>query len=452
MAGINQPPESNSPDPRQPERGPSGDKLTGKTFSCTNCGASITVRYMGHSLRVVCESCKSILDSTDPNLRIIEKHFKVTKEFKPKLLLGSRGKLKGKEWEVIGFMVRQDVASYYTWQEYLLFNPFYGYRWLALNNGHWSFVTTTKKKPLSRQHISGGSTSGFRFEDNQYKLYHLGRARVIYVIGEFYWNVRVNNEVSVADYIAPPYMLSMEGDANEIVWSQSEYIESSEVHGNFPIDQIPYAVGVAPNQISKWSEIASKMNMAWLAFIAIAFCIQFVQVSGASNDRVFSKSFDYQTNVKNPTVTTEPFEIPKKKGNLEIHFRADVDNSWFFTYCELVNNETDATYSFEKTLEFYHGYDDGYWSEGSKKSKVLISGVPGGKYYLNLYTQSGDYKKPGFHRYSVEIVRNVPMYANFILAFILLSLAPSVVLFMSYSDEVARWEDSDFSPYASSDY
>ena len=66
-------------------KGPSGAKPSAKTFSCTNCGASITVRYMGHSLSVVCESCRAVLDARDENLRIIDTYSKATSAHVPKL-------------------------------------------------------------------------------------------------------------------------------------------------------------------------------------------------------------------------------------------------------------------------------------------------------------------------------------------------------------------------------
>lgn len=450
MAGNNQSPESWS----APEQGPSGSKPSGKTFSCTNCGASITVRYMGHSLRVICESCKSTLDARDENLRIIEKHFNVTKEFTPKLKLGSRGKLKGREWEVIGFVVRQDVLSYYMWEEYLLFNPYYGYRFLALNNGHWSFVSMLKEKPETHsKYFTGKTSTNASFDDDNYKLYFLGKAKIFYVLGEFYWNVKVGDEVSVADYVCPPYMLSMEGDKTEQVWSRAEYISQQTIEEEFkPEANLPYAVGVAPNQPSKFKGVVPKVMMMWIAFTVIAFCIQFVHLSTSHGKIAFQKQYQYQANVKNPTITTPVFELTKPKNNVEVHFYSYVDNSWLYVYSELVNDETDATYSFEKTIEYYHGYSGGEsWTEGSRTRHVFIPSVPPGKYYLNLYTQSGDWKKLGTKTYDVRVRRGVGTWASFMWTIFFLGILPVSLLVMHHSEEVARWSDSDFSPYGNMD-
>lgn len=455
MAGNDQAPGTggfNSSGSREPQRGPSGEKPALKTFACTNCGASITVRYLGHSLSVVCESCRSVLDARDENLRVVDQHFKITQQFKPKLPLGTRGTLKGRQWEVIGFMVRQDAVSYFAWEEYLLFNPYYGYRWLTLNNGHWSLVTMLKRKPESwGKYYAAGTESTAKFDGKQYKLFYLGKASVLYVLGEFYWTVKVGSEANMADYICPPYMLSREGDKNENVWSQSEYITAGEMKKAFKeLEELPLAIGIAPNQPTESKKVMPMVTMLWVTFLVLLFCLQTIHMTGARNERVLAKTYSYTTNTQNPTVTTPTFKLEKKKANVQIEVRADVDNSWFYVYGELVNDDNDLTYTFERTIEYYHGYEGGEsWTEGSRHNSFIISAVPEGKYYLNLYTQSGDYKVLDTKSYDIQVDRDVSTYANFFWSLLFLSFIPIIIWFRTYTDEVMRWSDSDFSPYQS---
>src|SRR5271170_4309077 len=115
MAGNSDVP---NPTPDQPHSGPtgaSGPKV--KSFSCTNCGAPVSVKYAGLSLSVTCPSCKAILDLTNPHYAILSRYKSATDYYKSKIELGTRGKMFGKTWECIGFMVRADVASSYTWDE-----------------------------------------------------------------------------------------------------------------------------------------------------------------------------------------------------------------------------------------------------------------------------------------------------------------------------------------------
>src|SRR5690554_4513295 len=122
-------------------------KPMARSFDCPNCGGSVVIRTPGLAMSAVCGSCKTVIDVTNNNYRILSEYFATQKNYTPSIELGTRGKLRGRLWEVIGFMVRADKGSGYQWEEYLLFNPYYGYRWLTQGLGHWSLVTTIKSKP-----------------------------------------------------------------------------------------------------------------------------------------------------------------------------------------------------------------------------------------------------------------------------------------------------------------
>lgn len=115
-----------------------------ETFKCPACGAGLTLRAPGFSLTIVCSHCGAALDAQDPQHQRLSRHASSLK-IKPLIPLGKRGTLRGEEFEVLGFMQRAVVyyGSTYEWSEYLLYNPYKGYRWLLESNGHWTFL-----KPL----------------------------------------------------------------------------------------------------------------------------------------------------------------------------------------------------------------------------------------------------------------------------------------------------------------
>jgi len=55
----------------------------------------------------------------------------------------------GVEYACIGFVRRKDWEGY-SWQEYLLFNPFAGFRWLVTYDGHWSWVEVLQEEAYVR--------------------------------------------------------------------------------------------------------------------------------------------------------------------------------------------------------------------------------------------------------------------------------------------------------------
>ncbi len=102
------------------------------------------------------QRCLSVLDASTPEVEILQK-FQGKTQIKPTIPLGTRGKIGGTQYEVIGFQVRQvaDGDDTYAWDEYLLFNPYQGFRYLTEYNGHWNFVhvetALPEAYPLARQ-------------------------------------------------------------------------------------------------------------------------------------------------------------------------------------------------------------------------------------------------------------------------------------------------------------
>ena len=76
-----------------------------KGLICPNCGAAITLRTGAQAQTVVCDNCHAVLDAKDPNLKILQK-FDEKMTWRPEIPLGTRGTLKGDQYEAIGFQVR----------------------------------------------------------------------------------------------------------------------------------------------------------------------------------------------------------------------------------------------------------------------------------------------------------------------------------------------------------
>jgi hypothetical protein len=130
---------------------------------------------------------------------------------------------------------------------------------------------------------------------------------------------------------------------------------------------------------------------------------------------------------------------------LEYNLSAPVDNNWLDLDVELVNAAThQIADSREQEVAFYHGYEDGYWSEGNRAAAVLIPTVAPGKYYLTIEA-SADPAVPAMP-FSVTIVRDVAIWCNFWIALVLVLIYPFYCWMRSYTFERARWLESDYAP------
>jgi hypothetical protein len=293
--------------------------------------------------------------------------------------------------------------------------------------------------------------SSLIYLDNRYyKIFNSGKARVEYVIGEFYWRVAINSEVEMIDYIDPPNMLSMEKDGKEVVWSMSEYITPEEVAKAFrPPGKMPYPVGISPTQPAKEKKIHDRLMLLLAIFWGIVTCAQIYLAGTALNDTALEYSEFFVPNTKKADITTPVFNLKKDMSNVAINFSAPVNNSWFWAGGELVNNDTGATYPFENSVEYYYGSDsDGPWTEGGTTSRHTISGVPGGKYYINVDTESGAFTDTMPRQYTLTVQRNVPTYGGYFWTCFFLTWIPIAGWIRMRQVEVERWSNSDYSPYA----
>ena len=141
----------------------------------------------------------------------------------------------------------------YYWQEFLLYSPGVGFRWLVESDGHWNFVESV---PPGEVAVHGKAAT---YKGRAFRLFQSSPAFVDQLSGEFYWKVQVGEEVASSDYVAPPQMLSREistvADAKgllpnhgEINWSLGRYVRRDEIAKAFNVAKLPVPTGVAPNQ------------------------------------------------------------------------------------------------------------------------------------------------------------------------------------------------------------
>ena len=92
-----------------------------------------------------------------------------------------------------------------------------------------------------------------RYADRTFRHFQSATARTNFVLGEFPWRVEVEDKVEVADFVAPPFMLSREGTANEATWSLGEYTSGDEIWKAFALPgEPPEPVGVFAHQPSPY--------------------------------------------------------------------------------------------------------------------------------------------------------------------------------------------------------
>ncbi len=243
--------------------------------NCPKCAGPLQLFAPDDSLRVTCPNCNALLDASHGKLNYLET-LKVRK-INPVLALGSKGKLFGREYVVVGFMqrfVKYEGKNYY-WTEYLIYNPEVHFRWLVkTDDNHWSFV-----EQIDFPDSTGSSLTAVVYRGEIYRLYDRGEAAVSYVSGEFPWRVQIGERTKSSDFIAPPYMLSIEktitaseNESNvEVTVSRGIYVPAEEIQQAFGLKELrkPFGVGA----IQPAPKMGYRFLVSYVAFVAILFAI-----------------------------------------------------------------------------------------------------------------------------------------------------------------------------------
>ena len=275
--------------------GPAGTPRV-EALNCPSCGASITLRSLGNAVSVVCENCHSVLDARDPRLKVLQTFSASLRDDPPLVPLGIRGTIRGTEYEAIGFQRRtiEVEGIHYSWHEYVLFNPAKGFRYLTEYDGHWNDVSTLRSLP---DVSSGGAMLTYLGEN--YKHFQTADAATTFVLGEFPWQVRVGETVSVSDYVSPPRVISSEGTGNEVTWSIGEYLSGRDLWKAFKLEGEPPApIGVYENQPSPMS---ANVTVVWV--IAGVFLMMLVPLlvlfhATARDAQVLEQTYHFDTSSK----------------------------------------------------------------------------------------------------------------------------------------------------------
>ncbi len=419
----------------QPEHQP--HRIEARRLDCANCGADLTVRDPERALRLGCESCGSLLDVDGHETRVLIKD----EQSKAKLALplGSTAEIEGLSLTILGAMERgvKYEGRWYPWREYLCRTPEGAYRWVVENNGHWMLSSPSAVSAFQR---SGGR---LRMDGKTYKHFSGGKAVVRWVVGEFYWRVKVGDEAETDDYVAGSRMLSTERSSGEAAASIGMHVERGDIGKAFGVASLPRAKGVGPIQPNR---MGARETWGLFAVAAIALLAMLV-MRGVSADSSLVHDSGHGP-IPSPAGTelvafTDPFELTGDQANVEVQLSAPgIDQGWVGLSGALVEMDSGEVTTFATEAQRYSGVSGGEsWSEGNRKGSTILGSIPAGQYRMRLAFTGFD--KGCGSSVEVQVKRDVPRPSYALFAFLALLIPAIFVQVLSIKMEAARWADSD---------
>lgn len=425
-----------------------------EAVQCPACGGPITLKGFGAVEQVSCPYCGSELSPEDSGaLSILQQHQRQRQV--SVLALYTRGTFDKVEWEIIGIVWRQTEVDgvVYPWQEFLLFNPYRGYRWLVyqMTDGHWSIGGGLAGAPKAE--LTGHKS--VQFKKKRFKHFQTSHAVVTYVEGEFPWQVRRGDSAVAHDYVAPPHGISIEeqttADGADVNFTSMEHVDADIVWKAFNMQGArPKQTGVGALRPNPW---VANRGFVWLSFfvlLAIYVGASFMYLNGRNPKVVFEKTdLDLQP-------FSQEIQVGEKgkKTTLELKFSASpLSNQWAYVDVMLISAVSEEAVGMGATVEEWHGTSGGEsWREANTSETVTIGGLEGGTYLLQIVPQAGaaaGKPAPTNMKLAVKLEQDVVLLRYLFLPLLFLLAFPFLNFMMGRIFEGLRWGQSDYAPSSS---
>ncbi|MDP1831389.1 MAG: DUF4178 domain-containing protein [Geothrix sp.] len=467
-------------------------KVGAQNLNCPHCGGALALRAPDQTQRVGCPSCGSLLSAENGKLAFLKSLKQPHQEIA--IPLGAEGLLNGAKVICIGQLRRSCTieGEAYPWTEYLLLDSQHGFQWLVQSEGHWSLAVAVAPGEIPSVHgeqknLAALGTSWRRFQDVA--------AVVEGVWGEFYWQVEQGERVQVTEFVAPPRSLTREiqkhkGGGEEVNWSLSSYLEPEEVWTAFKLEGAPPSpIGTASFQPNPHKVSLAKSALWLVGALGLLLVVVMWESVTHRNTVLFQQRLDlYEmarlqpeaagairrgvparrpasasptapaappqgqaaAEAQEPVFFSGPIEIKDGHRNLAVTLGAPVNNAWVGVEGALVSETTGVAEIFLIESSWYHGVDGGEsWSEGAQAQTVFLSAVPAGTYVLRLAPQ-WEGKVPPVRTVEVHLRQGVMRWLYPGLALLAILLVPLLMVFRMVAFESRRWQESMYSPKASS--
>ncbi len=429
--------------PEQPSR-------AGRRLGCPHCGGSLTLRVPDKSLCVTCEYCGSLLDC-EGDLAILSTQ--AERAPASPIALGAAATFEGTRYVVSGRLRREasyDEGSTFAWDEYLLYAPAAGYRWLSCARGHYTFMS-----PLPAGAVKDANANQVTCDGTRFRLFDRAEAEVRGVWGEFYWKVQVGERVLARDFIAPPALLSSEQSERELHWTLGVYQSPAQIQAAFDMKELrDERSGVAANQ-----PCPHRGAFGAVALLAVAFLLcTIIRVSLADARQVDAERFELDSSARVTRTAdlgglaaghslyvffSREFELSGSK-NVEVGLELPLQNSWAYFTVDLVHEASGELKSFGRELSHYSGTESGErWSEGGTQLSHVLGAGRSGRHLLRIEVQTPEASRRAL---SLVVTEDVFPWSHFTTALLALAIPSALLLFYRWMFERARWSESDYAP------
>lgn len=351
--------------------------------SCERCSNTFPVAYFPYVQTAACPKCTNISAFDIQNRKwdyVFSNKTSIKQSEEEELPIGTKVILLGDTFEIIGKAYKRNQQDY-NWLEYHLYNAFEGsFAYLSESEGHFILLYELFDPPNFTENYN----DDVRFFNRKFRHYDGYLATIVSIEGNLvgaYGNPQA--QVKAHDYVAAPYMLSLElGADNANYWHFGEYVPKGEMQQAFKQAQKKRPVRKGYGAARPANKMSLSAILLVTAVMAIIYLGIQVWMEGQNESYVIAQS-DYMVDTATRQITVDDIQIKENRTNIDIASVAAVNNDWLVLNYTLVNKNTGREVNGGQEIAYYQGYEDGEsWSEGSQQNGYQFSGVDKGQYKL----------------------------------------------------------------------
>lgn len=451
-----------------------------KNYRCPHCKEPLTVRLPQWTKLVSCPSCCFTSKLIMGELKQFEQKEKFSFNSTFLIPIGSTVVLNDTTYICAGAVKKKlNEYAYFTWCEYYLYAPSKPVTSLSEIEGNWIFLEAIPHIPVPKG-------TEVKYQLRTYQQYSYDKVDVLRFAGETPYIATASSFYK--EYIAPPHILSCETTSDSAQWFVGRHVSRDEIKEGIPdILSIPRRRSqgaVTPNPISIPGNLLMFAFVAYLALLSFVALISYAMETQLGSTKI--KPAEVATNYEVPATEIDAFKdsllvanpkmmlyqadsiafvrFQKKQQEvreakkiyyktpsftlesnwtaLEIKLDAEVSNTWIGAEGYLINQTTGEQIPFWKDVEYYSGTTGGEsWTEGSKRSRVIISSLDKGTYHILVSATKPNVNGPDL---TVTWIKAPFLTSNYLL-FLFLGLAAMLsTYFLRKSYETKRWANSEF--------
>ncbi len=262
--------------------------------------------------------------------------------------LGLKGKLKGKEYEIIGRLRYQDEDEYEksTWDEWVAVSDDGTYHYLVEEEGR--IDSYEEYVPESIDMETNGSYIEFEGKKIPKSEGYIGR--IVLAEGELPWKPEIGEATQCFDFKKDGKNYTVEKSDEEVSITKGERLKHGDVIEAFQIEQYKelYANTLKKRKSLKWGSRLYAAGMAVTLVISVYSCFNETPVKGVMNLKNVlvenSPAADAEGSVYESQVLYGPFEIPEgnKLYNVEVKVDQKIQalNLEWLSFRMMLINET----------------------------------------------------------------------------------------------------------------